>query len=87
MLHSALWPHSISHWDSVVEEVLSLHGTWKGRSMGIKTMRGVEKEKRWERDSKRGGGDGSVQALKMSIGFGDMLGPGSEQPHRQRMNT
>lgn len=50
MLHSALWPHSISHWDSVVEEDLSLHGTWKGRSMGIKTMRGVEKEKRWERD-------------------------------------
>lgn len=38
-------------------------------------------------DSKRGGGDGSVQALKMSIGFGDMLGPGSKQPHRQRMNT
>lgn len=36
-------------------------------------------------DNKRGGGDSSVQALTMSIGFGDMLVPGYEQIHRQRM--
>lgn len=35
-------------------------------------------------DSKGGGGDGSIQPLMMSMGFGGMLVPWSEEPHGQR---